>query len=72
VSAFTDYAEDNWPYIGKGDKVRVDDAKQEVRSYETRDGETRTEIKLTYGELTVLESKGERAKASAGASDRPF
>jgi single-stranded DNA-binding protein len=65
LSATLSYAEDNWPYVGKGDKVRVDDAKQETRQYE-KDGETRTQIKLSYGRLSVLQSK------SAPDDDKPF
>lgn len=52
--------EDDWAKlgVGKGDKVRLENAKQEVRTYKNRDGEDQLGITLTYGELTVLESKG--------------
>lgn len=43
--------------IGKGDKIRVDDAKQEVREYTNKDGETKIGITLSFGDITVLESK---------------
>lgn len=43
--------------IKKGDKVRVDDAKQEVREYTDREGNTKLGITLRFGKVTVLESK---------------
>lgn len=42
--------------IGKGDKVRIEDAKQEVREYEGKDG-TKLGISLRFGTISVLESK---------------
>lgn len=56
-SASSDYADQNWPEVGKGDKVRIDDAKLEVREYTKNDGSTGRDNRLTYGTLTVLESK---------------
>lgn len=53
--------------IRKGDKIRVDDAKQEVRSYNDREGKEKLGITLKFGTVTVLESK------SGGSSeDTPF
>lgn len=52
--------------VQKGDKVRLDDAKQEVREY----GEGKLGITLTYGTLTILE-KGNSAPA-APAQDGDF
>lgn len=43
--------------IGKGDLLRIDDAKQEVREYKNRDGEDKLGITLSFGQITVLESK---------------
>lgn len=60
VSAAGDHAE-TLRAIQKGDKVRVDDAKQEVREYQNKDGETKLGISLRYGTVTVLESKGDDA-----------
>lgn len=40
--------------INKGDKVRVDDAKQEVREYESN-GEKKLGISLRFGKIAVLE-----------------
>lgn len=42
--------------IGKGDKIRVDDAKQSTRTYESN-GKEGIGILLEYGKITVLESK---------------
>lgn len=55
-SAAGAYAED-LKAIGKGDKIRIDDAKQEVREYTNKEGEKVKAISLRYGTLTVLESK---------------
>jgi hypothetical protein len=44
-------------HIKKGDKVRVDDAKQEVREYTDREGNSKLGISLRFGKITVLESK---------------
>lgn len=52
--------------LQKGDKVRIDDAKQEVREYTTKDGEKKLGIGLRYGTLTVLES------ASGGKVETPW
>lgn len=43
--------------IRKGDKVRVDDAKQEVREYKDKEGNSKLGISLRFGTVTVLESK---------------
>jgi hypothetical protein len=54
--------------IGKGDKIRIDDAKQEVREFESG-GEKKLGITLRFGKVTVLESK---SGASAVESDPVF
>jgi hypothetical protein len=54
--------------IKKGDKIRVDDAKQEVREFETG-GEKKLGITLRFGKVTVLDSKG---GASAVDADPVF
>ena len=43
--------------VAKGDKIRVSDAKQEVREFTTKDGETKLGITLSFGDITILESK---------------
>lgn len=47
--------------INKGDKVRVDDAKQEVREYKDAEGNTKLGITLRFGKVTILESKSASA-----------
>lgn len=53
-SAAGDYA-DALRAIPKGSKVRIDDAKQEVRTYKDREGAEKLGIGLRYGTITVLE-----------------
>lgn len=50
--------------IKKGDKIRVDDAKQEVREFETG-GEKKLGITLRFGKVTVLDAKGGASAADA-------
>ena len=66
-SAHGDYAEP-LKALGKGDKVRIDDAKQEVREYE-KDGKTVTAISLRYGSLKLLESK---SGGTTNVDEMPF
>lgn len=65
--------QDDWDQLGvqKGDKLRVDGAKQEVRSYTSNKGETVLGITLSYGEITVLESKN-GGSAPAADDEAPF
>jgi hypothetical protein len=62
-SAAGDYAA-TLKSIHKGDKVRVDDAKQEVREYTNKDGEKVKAISLRFGSIAVIE-----AKSDSGSSD---
>ena len=62
-SAAGEYA-DALRELAKGDKVRIDDAKQEVREYTDRDGAKQKGISLRYGSIKVLESK-EPVRASS-------
>lgn len=62
-SASGEYA-DALREVGKGDKVRIDGAKQEVREYEVN-GEKRLGIGLRFGNFAILERKGSR-QADAG------
>ena len=63
-SAAGDYAE-ALKAVSKGDKVRIDDAKQEVREYESN-GEKKLGISLRFGTLTILESKNAAPATDAG------
>lgn len=44
--------------IRKGDKIRIDNAKQEVRTYKAADGTDKLGITLKFGQVTILESSG--------------
>ena len=71
-SAAGEYAE-TLKTVRKGDKVRIEDAKQEVREYTSKDGTGKLGIELRFGTLVILESKGAPAADSAGFSDEaPF
>jgi hypothetical protein len=63
--------EDAWAElgVGKGDKIRLDGAKQEVREYQDKNGDSKLGITLTYGDLMVLESKN---GGSASDEEAPF
>lgn len=62
-----DYAQDNWPAVGKGDKVRIDDGRLETREFQRKDGTTGQSFEIRFGTLTVVESK-----SGASAEDTPF
>lgn len=61
--------------IEKGDKLRIDGAKQEVREYGA-EGDKKLGITLSYGEVTILEkgegNTGSAAPASASGDDDHF
>lgn len=65
------YATENWPEVGPGDKVRIDNARLESRPYLSKDGEPKTELKLQFGTVVVLERKQDRQPAAAAVST-PF
>lgn len=64
-AATADFFADNFP-VKKGDKVRIDGAKQEVREYTNKAGENKLGITLRFGDVTILESK------SPAEDDVPF
>lgn len=72
LSATTGYAEDNWPFVGKGDKVRIDGAKQETREYTDKQENKRLQIKLSYGRLSVVQAKNAEATADNFAGEPAF
>jgi single-stranded DNA-binding protein len=64
VTATPDYATQNWPEVGKGDTVRVDNAKLELRAYLKQDGTPEVGTTLTYADgITVLEKKQQESFA---------
>ena len=70
LTATADYANQNWPQVGKGDKVRVDDARLEFKPFNKRDGEAGVEATLRYGTLVIVEAKSARATATTDVT--PF
>ena len=52
--------------VKKGDKIRVANAKQEVREYTCKDGVAKLGITLRFGDFQVLES------ATASEDENPF
>lgn len=50
--------------VGKGDRVRVDDAAQEIREHKKQDGSTGYSVELRFGTLTVVKRKGDGAPAA--------
>lgn len=54
-------------HVSKGDKVRVDEARLEVREFQRKDGTTGQSFETSFGSITVLESKG-----SASDDETPF
>ena len=57
LTAKPEYAEENWPEVGAGDKVRVDEAKLTLRTYKKQDGEPGLEARLEFGHLSVVSKK---------------
>lgn len=49
--------EDDLGFVGKGDKVRLDDARLEAREFTRKDGTTGQAFETRFGTLTVVESK---------------
>jgi single-stranded DNA-binding protein len=62
VSAAGEYAKE-LEALSKGDKIRIDDAKQEVREYTNKDGESKLGITLKFGKISVLEGGGSNPAA---------
>jgi single-stranded DNA-binding protein len=70
--ASTDYAADNWPEVGKGDTVRVDDARLECRPYTKNDGTAAADLQLRFGTLVVVKKKEDRGASNVPAAGLPF
>ena len=67
LTAQTEYAEANWPNVEKGDKVRVDDSRLELKGYPKNDGTVGVEALLKYGTLVIVDKKG-----SGSTADKPW
>lgn len=72
LTATPDWAEQNWPNVDKGDKVRVDDARLELKGYKKNNGEIGVDATLRYGTLALVESASSRKSASNNADAKPF
>lgn len=55
--AAPEYAAQNWPDVGPGDKVRVDDARLELKAFKKNNGEIGVDATLRFGTLVVVEAK---------------
>jgi single-stranded DNA-binding protein len=66
LTASADYAEENWPDVGKGDKVRVDDARLELKGYTNKDGVVGLDATLRFGTIVIVEKKAD------ASSDKPW
>lgn len=64
------WAEENWPEIGPGDTVRVDDGRLETRTYLNKDKEPRADLQVRFGTLVVVQAKAD--KPAAKSNDTPF
>ena len=71
LTATAEYANQNWPDIEAGDKVRVDDARLELKAFNKKNGEPGVEATLRYGTLVVVKAKSARA-AAASEDVAPF
>lgn len=67
LTAQAEYAEENWPAIDSGDKVRVDDARLELKGYLKKDGDAGVDATLRFGSIVIVEKKGANA-----SSDKPW
>lgn len=65
AQAAPDYAAQNWPEIGKGDVVRIDNGRLEARPYLSKDGEPKVDLQIRYGDVSLI-------KAADAESGKPF
>lgn len=71
--ATEDYANNNWPDVQKGDKVRIEDARLELKGFVKKDNTAGVEATLRFGTLVVVESKASRAdNSNTGGAATPF
>lgn len=68
LTATADYADSNWPDVQKGDKVRVDDARLELKGFIKKDGTAGVDATLRFGTLVIIEAKADRE----GGAVKPF
>jgi single-strand DNA-binding protein len=64
-----EFAENNWPHVNKGDKVRLDEARLETREFKRKDESVGQAFELKFGTLTVV---SEAPKRDDSDGDIPF
>lgn len=67
-----DELSDNGIHLVKGAKVRIEDAKQEVREYKNKNGEEKLGITLSYGNINVIEYPDGFDEGDVEDDDLPF
>src|SRR5690349_15510509 len=72
VTAAGHHAEENWPLVGKGDKVRIDGGRLEVREYDKRDGTKGLGLQIVFGNLSVIQAKGDGSGYAPAEGEEPF
>ena len=68
LTATEEWANQNWPDIQKGDKVRLDDTRLEFKPYAKKDGTPGVEASLRYGTVVIVEAKSDRSGGSSSGS----
>lgn len=68
LTAKADYAAANWPDVGAGDKVRVDEARLELKGYVKNDKTAGVDATLRFGTLVIISKKG----AETSSDDKPW
>lgn len=58
--------------VGKGDKIRVDDAQYEPREYDKKDGTKGISHELRFGTVTVLKKAGQSQEQPSASADAPW
>lgn len=69
LTSTPDYAATNWPPVGKGDRVRVDDGRFETKSFDRKDGSHDKSLNVRYGTLTIIEKKDGAPVREAAPAD---
>lgn len=70
VETTEDFLDDN--FIQKGDKIRVDNARQEVREYTDREGNKKLGITLKFGRISILDGSDGDGSGHGYSDDTPF
>jgi single-stranded DNA-binding protein len=66
------YADDNWPDVGKGDKVRIDEGRLDLRPYVTKNGEAAVDAQVRFGTLVIVEKAKGKSGNSGSEGVAPF